>query len=163
PKTHYPYPEPSRALLRSVIGRLFGDRHVMHVALANAGRRDADQRRFALERGDVLRAAVAHAGAKAAYQLMHHRGDAALMGDTSLDAFRHQLVGAAGTFEVELVLEIAVAAAAAHRTDQPHAPVLFEAAALIQDHFARALVRAREEIPHPPPPAPNPPPLPHLP
>src|SRR6185295_6410628 len=59
----------------------------------------------------------------------------------------HELVAAARRVEVELVLEVAVAAAAAHRADRSHAAVLFEAPPLIQDDLARALVGAGEQIP----------------
>ena len=92
-------------------------------------------------------AAVAHAGAQAADQLMDHRGDAAFVGDAPFDAFRHQLLAAPrAAVEVELVLEVAVAAAAAHRADRAHAAVLLEAAALVEDHLARALVGAGEQV-----------------
>ena len=73
-------------------------------------------------------------------------GDAAFVGDAPLDAFGHELVGAAGRLEIELVLEVAIAAAAAHRADRPHAAVFLEAAALIQDQLARALVGAGEQV-----------------
>src|SRR5262249_9438507 len=74
--------------------------------------------------------------------------NAALVRDASFDAFGHELVAAAGRFEIELVLEVAIAAAAAHGADGPHAAVLLEAAALIQHDFARALVGAGEKISH---------------
>src|SRR5205085_1786997 len=48
-------------LFRSVVRRFLGDRHVVDVALAHAGRRDPNQLRLALQRLDVLRAAVTHA------------------------------------------------------------------------------------------------------
>ena len=95
---------------------------------------------------DVGAAAVAHAGAQAADQLMDHRGDAALVRDAAFDAFRHQLLAGLGVgVEIELVLEVAVAAAAAHRAERAHAAVFLEAAALIEDHLARALVGAGEQ------------------
>src|SRR5690349_2374061 len=109
------------------------------MALADAGWRDPNQPRLALQRLDVLRAAVTHAGAQAADQLMDHRRDAALVRDASFDPLRHQLVAAAGRLEIELVLEVAVAAAAAHRADRSHAAVLLEAASLVENHLARAL------------------------
>src|SRR6185503_8748393 len=127
--------------------RLFGDGDVVDVALARAGGGDADQARLALQRRDVPGAAVAHPGAQPADQLVHHRGDAALVGDAPFDPFRHQLFAAARRFEVELVLEVAVAAAAAHRADRAHAAVLFEAPPLIQDDLARALVGAGKQVP----------------
>ena len=115
-------------------------------AFAQARGADADQPRFTLQRGDVRAAAVAHAGAQPAGQLVDHRRDAALVGDPSFDAFRHQLLAGFGVgIEVEFVLEVAIAAAAAHRAERAHAAILLEAAALIQDQFARALVGAGEQ------------------
>ena len=97
--------------------------------------------------GIVRAAAVAHAGAQAADQLVHHRGDAAFVRDAPFDPFRHQLLACTPAgLEVELVLEVAVAAAAAHRADRPHAAVLLEAAALVQNQLARALVGARKQV-----------------
>src|SRR6185503_2572465 len=48
--------------------------------------------------------------------------------------------------EIELVLEVAVAAAAPHRPDRAHAAVLLEAPALIQNQLAWALIRAGEQV-----------------
>ena len=68
------------------------------------------------------------------------------MGDASLDAFRHELLPVLGIrVEIELVLEIAVAAAAAHGAERAHAAVLLEAAALEENQLARALVGPGEE------------------
>src|SRR5213593_373325 len=130
-------------LLRAVVRCLFRDRDVVHVALAEAGRRHANQLRVALQLGDVGAAAVAHSRAQAADQLMNHRGHAALVRHAALDPLRHQLLARCGrcrALEIEVVLEIPIAAAAAHRADRPHAAVLLEAAALIQDQLARTLV-----------------------
>src|SRR6476620_9464089 len=132
-------------LLRSVVRRFLRDRDVVHVAFAHAGRSDPHQLRVALKRRDVRRSAIAHAGAQAADELMNHRGDRALVLHAALDPLRHQLVAAAGV-EIELVLEVAVAAAAAHRADRAHPAILLEAAALVDDHLARALVGAGEEV-----------------
>src|SRR5690606_17014429 len=132
--------------LDTVVRRFLGDDHVVHVALAHAGRGDPHELRVPLQGGDVGAATVAHAGPQAAHQLVDHRRDAALVGHASLDAFRHELVAAvAAAFQIELVLEVAVAAAAAHRAERSHAAVFLEAAPLIQDDFARALVGPGEE------------------
>src|SRR5260370_27121039 len=79
---------------------------------------------------------------------IYHGRDAAFVSDAAFDAFRHELLGGVRreAVEVELVLKVPIAAAAAHRADRPHAAVLFEAASLIQNHLARALVGAREQI-----------------
>ena len=68
------------------------------------------------------------------------------MGDPPLDAFRHELLVRVRRVEIELVLEVAIAAAAPHRPDRTHAAVLLEASALIQNQLTRALVRAGEQI-----------------
>ena len=83
---------PTRILLRSVVRRFLRDRHVVHVALAEAGLRDLDEPRFLLQRGNVGAAAIAHAGAQPADELVNHRRHAALVGDAAFDAFRHQLL-----------------------------------------------------------------------
>src|SRR6266853_4839417 len=101
-------------LLRSVIRRFLRDRDVVHVALAEPGGGDANHLRVALQVRDVLAAAVAHPGTQAADQLVNHRGDAAFVRDAALDAFGDQLLMRARqrrrALEIELVLEIAVAA-----------------------------------------------------
>src|SRR4029079_5373414 len=129
-------------LLHPVVGRFLGDRHIVHVALTHARGCNADQLRFALQVQDRSAAAVAHARTQTAHQLVNHRLGAALMGNAALDAFRHELVGGAAALEIELVLEIAIAAAAAHRADRPHAAILLIAATLEEDQLARALIGA---------------------
>src|SRR4029453_7438879 len=128
------------------------DRDVVHVALAEAGVGDADDLRIALQVGNRRRAAVAHAGAQAAHQLVHDHRHAALVLDASLDALGHEffharLAGRArAAFELEVVLEVTIAAAAAHRADRPHAAVFLEGAALIQDQLAGAFIGPGKQI-----------------
>src|SRR5512141_3136809 len=107
-------------LFHPVVRRFFRDLHVVDVALAHAGRGDANQLRLALQRGDVGRAAVAHARAQSADELMDHGANRPAMGDARLDTLGYELLGRVrpGGFEVELVLEVAVAAAAAHRAER---------------------------------------------
>ncbi len=95
--------------------------------------------------GTVRASAVAHAGAQAAHELVDHRGHAALVRDAAFDAFRHELFRTVSAFEIEFVLEVPIAAAAAHGAERSHAAVFLEAAALEQDHLARALVRAGKQ------------------
>src|SRR5204863_10181944 len=133
----------SRFSLRSVIRRLFRNRHVVDVAFPEPGRRDANDAGIALQRRDGGAAAIAHAGAQPPYELMNHRGDAAFVGNAPFDAFRHQLLataGAARRVELEIVLKIAVAAAAPHRADRSHAAILLEAAALVENQLPGTLV-----------------------
>src|SRR5262249_44840411 len=138
-------------LLTSVVRRFLGDDDVVHVALADAGRRDANELRFFGQLLDRPAATVAHAGAKAADQLVDHRSQAAFVRDTAFDAFGHELVAAVaggGGWNLEFVLEVAIAAAAPHGANRAHAAVLLERAALIQDDFTRALVGAGEQAAH---------------
>src|SRR6202008_1232560 len=106
-----------------------------------------NQFRAPLQLGDGGGAAVAHAGAQAADQLMDHCGDAALVRNAPFDSLGNELIGGAAPFQVELVLEIAVAAAAAHGADRSHPAILLVAPALEQDQLAGALVGAGEQIP----------------
>src|SRR5690606_38900863 len=117
------------------------------LAFAHAGAGDAYELRLALELLDGRAPAVAHAGAQAAHQLVDHRRDRALVGDAALDALGHQLVGAFARrrIQLELVLEVPVAAAAAHRANRAHAAILLERPALVEDDLARALVGAGKE------------------
>src|SRR5262245_58187105 len=116
----------------------------MDVRLAEACRRDANELRLALQFRAGGPAAVAHAGAHAAHELMDHRGDAALVGDAALDSFRHQLLAGGDAVEIEIVLEVSVAAAAPHRADRSHPAVVLVRAALVKDDLAGALVGAGE-------------------
>src|SRR3984893_16644982 len=58
---------------RAVIGRLLGDGHVMHVALAYAGGGDTHERRSGAHLLDVIAAGVAHRGAQSAGELVQGR------------------------------------------------------------------------------------------
>src|SRR2546428_4783572 len=135
------------ALLGPVVWCFFGDRDVVHVALAEAGGLDATALRSALELRDRAAAAVAHPRAQTADELMDHGSNAAFVGDAPLDSFRHELLGRGDAVEIEVILEIAVTAAAAHRADRSHAAVVLIAPPLIEDDLTRALVGPREEIP----------------
>src|SRR5437764_1110010 len=100
----------------------------MHVALAEAGRRDSDDLCVALQARNIRAPAVAHARAQAADQLVNHRRNAALMGDAPLDTFGHELLARVRAFEIERVLEIAIAAPATHCADRSHPAIFLEAA-----------------------------------
>src|SRR5215471_6980049 len=123
------------ALFHPVIRRFLRDLHVMNVALTRAGRCNPNQLRLPLELGNRGAAAVPHPCAQAADELVNHRRKASLVRDTPFNAFRHQLVRRPPAFEIELVLEVPIAAAAAHRADGPHAAVLLVAAALEEDQL----------------------------
>src|SRR5262245_5207530 len=106
----------------------------------------------ALERGDVRGAAVTHPGSNSANQLVNDHRDAALMRHAPFDAFGHELFrcafagGTRPALELEVVLEVAIAAAFAHGANRPHAPILLERAALIQDQLTGTFVGASEQV-----------------
>ena len=119
------------------------------MAFPHAGRRDADQLRVAPERLQVRRPAVPHAGPQAALELVDHRRDAPLVRHAPLDALGHELPrGVVRGGRVEVLLEVAVRAAAPQRPDRTHPAVVLEAAALVEDEFARTLVGAGEQAAH---------------
>src|SRR5205085_3532748 len=90
-------------LLDPVIGRFLDDLDVVDMGLAHAGAGDLDEAAALAHRGDVLAAAVAHAGAQAPGELADDADHAALVGDAPLDALGDELVGV-----VLGVLEVAV-------------------------------------------------------
>src|SRR5689334_19154018 len=127
-----------RPLLPAVVRGFLGDHHVVDVALTGAGGGDPDQPGLGLQMPHGGAAAVAHPGAQAADELMDHGREAALVRHAPLDPFGDQLVAAiAVRREVELVLEVAIAAALAHGADRAHAAILLERAPLVEDDLAR--------------------------
>src|SRR5260221_604069 len=128
--------------INMVVRRLLGDLHVVHVGLAHAGGSDLDELRLRAHLLDGAAAGVAHAGAKAAHQLLDDRGGRPLVGNAALDAFGDELVG------VHLrVLEIAVARALLHRGDGPHAAIGLVGAALVELDVSGRLLAAGEQAP----------------
>src|SRR4051812_42074718 len=98
--------------LDSVVRRLFGDDDVVHVPFAMTGGRHTNQLGVALKRRDIGTAAIPHARAEAADELVNHRGDAALVSNASLDPLRDQLLARFRVgVEIEFILEISIAAA----------------------------------------------------
>src|SRR5579885_3379941 len=73
-----------------IIRALPCDRHAVHMALAQACRRDADELRPPLEFRDVLRPDIAHRGAQAARELMQDDRHRTAGGYLPLDSFRHK-------------------------------------------------------------------------
>src|SRR6185503_17807 len=67
-------------LFQPVIGSFLGDDDVVHVTLLEPGAGDADEARLGMEIPDGSHARVAHAGAEAAHEQAHHRGERALVG-----------------------------------------------------------------------------------
>src|ERR1039458_9281781 len=86
-----------RLLLHPVVGRFLRDDDVVHVALAQAGGRDAQEARLGLQLGDAAGAAVPHAGAQAADHLIDQLGERPFGGHAAFDAFgNHFDVGILG-------------------------------------------------------------------
>src|SRR5690554_2086601 len=126
-------------LLEPIVRGLAGDHHVVDVALLQRRLRDAHEARLLAQLGEVRRAAVAHARAQAAEQLVDAAGEAAPVGHAALDALGHELG------RLDVVLEVAVARALGHRAERAHAAVELVGAALVEDGLARRLVGAREQ------------------
>src|SRR5919201_1106513 len=127
--------------LAPIVRRLLRDRHVVGMALAQAGGSDANDLR-PLHLLDRRRAAVAHRLAQPADELVQDRGQRPLVWDSPLDSLRHELLDV-----LDVALEVAVArrAARAHRAERAHAAVLLEPLALVEDDFPGGLVGAGED------------------
>src|SRR5882724_11052488 len=121
-------------LFQPVVGCFFGDVHVVHVALAEAGGGDADEARLAPQVGQGAGPEVAHAGPQAAHELLHDEGQRAFVRHPALDSLRDELHAEFGAL---LVLEVAVAAALAlaHGLEGAHAAVELVGAPLVQDRL----------------------------
>src|SRR6516225_5766235 len=76
-----------------IVGRLFGDLHVVDVGLAHSRGGDLDEFRAGAHILDGAATGVAHARAKTAHQLADDRRRRSLVGDAALDTFGHELVG----------------------------------------------------------------------
>src|SRR6185312_1508152 len=76
----------------AVIGRLLGDRDVVHVALAYARTGNAHEARSCAHFLDVVTARIAHRRTQTASQLVEDRDQAPLVGYASLDALGHELL-----------------------------------------------------------------------
>src|SRR3954471_4868422 len=125
----------------AIVRRLFRDRHVVRVRLAQAGAGDADELRV-LHLRDRRGPAVAHRLPEAADELVDDRRERALVRDAAFDPLGHELLDV-----LDVALEVAVLGErpCAHRAERAHAAVLLEALALHEDDLARGLVGAREQ------------------
>src|SRR5678816_1811751 len=130
---------PDALLVELVIGRFLRDDDIVDVGFLEARLGDLHEAGPFLEGGDVLAAAIPHAGAKTADQLGHQGRDAALVRHAPFDAFRYEL------FFFHLGLHITVLASLAHRADRPHAAISLEGAPLVQDGLARRFLGAGEQ------------------
>src|SRR6476646_766038 len=116
----------------AIVRRLFRDRHVVRMALAEACRRDAHELRV-LHLADRCRSAVAHRLTHAADELVQDRRDRPLVGNAPFDPFRDELLD---VLDVALEVTVARRAARAHRTERAHAAVLLVSLSLVQHHVA---------------------------
>src|SRR5690606_18150137 len=80
----------------AVVGRLFGDLHVMDVGFTYPSRGDFDKLCFGTHIVDAGAAAIAHRGTDTTHQLVDDGQDAALVRDAAFDAFGDELVGVVG-------------------------------------------------------------------
>src|SRR5688572_7046937 len=92
---------------------------------------------------DGLRAAVAHAGAQATDHLVDEVAQRPAVRHAAFDAFGNQLAGG-----LHVGLAVAVLAALDHGAHRAHAAVGLIAAALVDDHFAGALIQPSEHTAH---------------
>src|SRR4051794_33940591 len=108
--------------LVAVIWGLLGDRNIVRMALGHAGRGDPAEAGVLSQLLDVAGAAVTHAGAEAADELIDEVTQWAAIGNATLDPLGHEL---AAVFHRSLA--IAVAGAGDHRTGAAHAAIGFVA------------------------------------
>jgi hypothetical protein len=76
-----------------VIHRFLGDHDIMGMTLLEASRSDANKVGLTPQLIEIGRAHIAHPRAKPAQQLIHHIGEASLVGNSAFDAFRHKFAG----------------------------------------------------------------------
>src|ERR1700690_4267209 len=92
--------ETSRAwsLLYRVVRSFARDHHVMHVALAQPSRADADETRALLKLGDRLASAIAHARLQPAHHLVDDQRNRAAIRYAAFNALGHKLAKAVRFF-----------------------------------------------------------------
>src|SRR5437016_1985492 len=127
--------------LPPVIRRLFRDRDVVRMALAQPGRSDPDELRT-LHFLDRRSAAVAHCLPQPTDELVEDARKRTLVRDTALDALGNELFNV-----LDVALEVAVTrgASRAHGAERAHAAVLLEALSLLHDDVAGTLVGSCKE------------------
>src|ERR1035438_8677076 len=143
-----------------IVGRLPGNDHIVDMTLAEAGAGDTHKLRFLLQFRDGAATQVTHSGAQAADELEDHGLERSAIGNAALDALRDKLgetilAGALaldyaftaqlGTGKIGGALEVTLAGALAHGCQGAHAAIALEAASLIENGFAGALVDAGKE------------------
>src|SRR5688572_19387076 len=113
------------------------------MALPQARGGDAHELRLGAQLVHGRAAAVAHARAQAAHQLIDEVGEAALGGDHAFDALRHEFVAV-----LDGPLAVTLLGALDHGAFGAHAAIGLVAAPLVDDGVAGALLAAGEEAAH---------------
>src|SRR5215217_2790641 len=112
--------------IHPVVGRLFRNDHVMHVAFTKTGDGLADEGGLLLKIGNGLATAIAHPRLHTAHQLVDDGRQRPLIGNTPFDAFRDQFLSWTAA------LSVAVSASALHSTDRSHAAIHLIRSSLVQ-------------------------------
>src|SRR5436309_1688936 len=89
-------------LLKAVIGSFFSDDHIVHMALAQTGRRDTHKLSTFAQFLNRAAAAIAHPGSQSAYQLIHEVGQQALIRHPPFDTFGNQLPACRSVLRVSI-------------------------------------------------------------
>src|SRR5262249_52300554 len=129
-----------------VIGGLFGNAHIVYVALTHARVGNADKHRSGPHLLDVLTAGVSHRSSQTTCELVEYLDHAALVRHAPLDPFRNQFLELGSS-----ILEITVrgAVALAHGAQGPHSAIGLVGRALIQlDLTGRFLGSGEEAADH---------------
>src|SRR5262245_10124666 len=111
----------------------------MNVALSLARRGYANEARFGTQLIDSARPEVAHPCAQAAYKLVNVVRQRSSVRNLPFDPFRNQLR------LLDVCLTVPVPAPVTHRAQRSHPAVNLIRPSLIEDGFARALLRPREQ------------------
>src|SRR5262245_29921614 len=111
----------------------------MNVALSLPRRGYANEARFGTQLIDSASPEVAHPCAQAAYKLVNVVRQRSSVRNLPFDPFRNQLR------LLDVCLTVPVPAAVTHRAQRSHPAINLIRPSLIEDGFARALLRSREQ------------------
>ena len=123
-----------KSAVDGVVRGFLRDLNVVRMAFRQPRAGNLDELAVLAQVVDVLRTAVAHAGADAANHLINGICERSLIRHTALDAFRNVLL--------VVCLEVAVAGALTHSAQRAHAAVDLELSALIELVLAGGLLAA---------------------
>src|SRR5688572_8818636 len=128
-------PLPVLRVVYRVVRALARDRDVVRVALGHARAADAAEPGLLSQRFDVLRPAVAHAGAQAAHELVDEIAERPAVRHAAFHAFGDELAAL-----LDVGLPVAVARAGDHRAHRTHAAVHLITTPLVDHRFAGRFV-----------------------